>query len=78
MGGGQVGVNWGSFSRHGLSLLCFISVLIFLNCMSFFLSFFLSGQARRGQGELPRAAGGLFEVSADGEQERTVYNIVMI
>jgi len=39
---------------------------------------FVMGQARRGQGELPRAAGGLFEVTADGEQERTVYNIVMI
>jgi len=37
---------------------------------SFFLSLFLSGQAGRGQGELPRAAGGLFEVAADGEQER--------
>jgi len=33
---------------------------------------------RRGQGELPRAVGGLWEVAADGEQERTVYNIVMI
>jgi len=36
------------------------------------------GQARRGQGELPQAVGGLEEVAADGEQERTVYNIVMI
>jgi len=37
---------------------------------SFFLSFFLSGQAGRGQGELTRAAGGLLEVAADGEQEK--------
>jgi len=43
-----------------------------------FLSFSFSGKARRGQGELPRAVGGLWEVAADGEQERTVYNIVMI
>ena len=45
-----------------------------------FLSFFfqVSGKARRGQGELPRAVGGLWEVAADDEQERTVYNIVMI
>jgi len=41
-------------------------------------SFSFSGKARRGQGELPRAVGGLWEVAADGEQERTVYNIVMI
>ena len=39
------------------------------------LSFFLSlspfgGQARRGQGESPRAAGGLLEGAADGEQEK--------
>jgi len=52
-------------------------------CLSFFPSFFLSfslllGQAGRGQRELPRAAGGLLEVAADGEQERTVYNILMI
>ena len=51
--------------------------------LSFFLSFFLisslvGGQSGRGQGESPRAAGGLFESAAGGERERTVYNIVMI
>ena len=50
------------------------SVLSFsLSCLSFFL-FYLG----RGQGELPRATGGLGEVAVDGEQERTAYNIVMI
>jgi len=29
-------------------------------------------------GELLRAIGGLWKVTADGEQERTVYNIVKI
>jgi len=75
------------------SLVSFLSSLSSLLCHSFrvFLSLSLAlfpsflpfisrivGQARRGQGELPRAAGGLLEVAADGEQERTVYNIVMI
>jgi len=41
-------------------------------------SFSFSGKARRGQGELLRAVGGLWEVAADGEQERTVFNVVMI
>jgi hypothetical protein len=36
------------------------------------------GQARRGQGGLPRAACGLTEVGADGEQDWTVHNLVMI
>ena len=36
------------------------------------------GHDRRGQAELPRAASRLGEVEADGEQERTVHNIVMI
>ena len=55
--------------------------LSFSRAQSFFLAFFLSfsqGQAGRGQGELMRAAGGLLEVAADGEQERTVHNLVMI
>ena len=45
------------------------------------VSLFLVGrgeQARRGQGGLPRAAGGLCEIAADGERERTVYSIAMI
>jgi len=66
------------------------SYVIPFESFSFFLSFFLPsflsfilslsllvGQAGRGQGESPRAAGGLLEGAADGEQERTVYNIVM-
>jgi len=47
-----------------------------LSSLSFFLSLFFSflgGQAGRGQGESPRAAGGLLEGAADGEQERIVY-----
>ena len=50
--------------------------------LSFVLSFFLSlslfgGQAGRGHGESPRAAGGLLDSAADGEHERTVYNIMI-
>jgi len=50
-------------------------------CLSFSLtvfSFLTQGQAGQGQGELLRAAGGLIGVAADGEQEKAVYNIVMI
>jgi hypothetical protein len=36
------------------------------------------GQARRGQGELPRAACGLTEVGADGERGWNLHNLVMI
>ena len=67
------------------SVLISISLALFLlfESLSFclFLSFFpfsSSGQAGRGQGESPRAAGGLLEGAADGERERTVYNIVNI
>jgi len=60
--------------------------LLFLSTatLSFSLSPFLSfsslfgEQAGRGQWESPRAAGGLLEGAADGERERTVYNIAMI
>jgi len=58
----------------------FLSYVIPFESFSFFPSSFLSllvGQDGRGQGELPRPAGGLLEVAADGEQDRTVYNIVM-
>jgi len=41
------------------------------------LSFF-GGRPGGGGGSLPRAAGGPHEVAADGELERTVYNIAMI
>jgi len=74
-----------SFPCSFLSLLCQSSRVLChsFESFSFFLLFFLSlsllvGQAGRGQGESPRAAGGLLEGAADGEQERTVYNIVMI
>jgi len=79
----------GLFLLFDLSFVCplclsFISLIDFLLhlfdrfptvCLSIFLS---RGQARWGQGELPSAAGGLCEVAADGEQERTAYNIVTI
>ena len=66
-----------------------VSLVMLSFCLSLFPSSFLSyclslsfllilGQAGRGQGESPRAAGRLFEGAADGERERTVYNIVMI
>jgi len=44
----------------------------------FLWSVFNLGKARRRQGELPRAAGGLIGVAADGERDRTVHNIAMI
>jgi len=69
-----------SFS-FSLSLFLSLSLFFFLSLsLSFSLSLFLSVQweARQGQGELRRAVGGLWEVAADGEQERTVYNIVTI
>ena len=65
--------RWGGFP-FPLSIL---SLCVFPVFSLSFLSVF-SGMARRGQGELPRAVGGLWKVTADGEQERTVYNIVMI
>jgi hypothetical protein len=48
--------------------------------MAFFFPFFLSfvynlGIGQAGQGELPRAACGLTEVGADGEQDWTVHNL---
>ena len=68
---------WLSFFPFPLSLFLLFESLFF--CLSLFLSLSLSsGQAGRGQGESPRAAGGLLEGAADGERERTVYNIVMI
>jgi len=36
------------------------------------------GRLQRRQGELPRAADGLWVVVADGERDRTVYGIAMI
>ena len=42
------------------------------------LAFSFLRRARPGQGELLRAAGGLREAAADGEQEKTVYTIVMM
>jgi len=63
-------------SFRGLSLFLSLSLRAFLVSLSFFLflfeTFSLSflGQAGRGQRELPRAADGLLEVAADGEQEK--------
>jgi len=59
-----------SSTSLSLTLSLFLSFVLFLSLFG--------GQAGRGQGESPRAAGGLLEGAADGEQERTVYNIVMI
>jgi len=80
-GGGRYTVSVGAvLSSVTLSLSLSFS-LSFSVTLSFFLltplSFFLSllfsslfgGQAGRGQGESPRAAGGLFEDAADGERE---------
>ena len=63
--------RWGGFSFVYPLFMC-------VYCLFALFSFSFSGKARRGQGELPRAVGGLWEVAADGEQERAVYNIVMI
>ena len=76
-GGGE-----GEGRRSG-PLVTFLSVTrSFLFLSSFLLSFSLSflswDRPGGGKGESPRAAGGLFEGAADGERERTVYNIVMI
>jgi len=69
--------------RGTVTLVTFSFCHSFLPLSLFFPTVFLSflrilGQARWGQGESPRAAGGLFEGAADGERERTVHNIVMI
>jgi len=45
---------------------------------SFQLRFITLGKARRGQGELLWAVGGLWGVVADGELDRTAHNIAMI
>jgi len=49
----------------------FVSVTTFCRLSSVVLS--STGQARRGQGELSRAASGQAEVEADGGRERTVH-----
>ena len=64
-------------SLYSRSFARFLSLNLSLTPFVLFLSLF-AGQAGRGQGESPRAAGGLLEGAADGERERTVYNIVMI
>ena len=51
---------------------------VVLSSVTLSFSSLFGGQAGRGQGESPRAAGGLLEGAADGERGRTVYNIVMI
>jgi len=66
-----------ALSRFSLLLCCLVLGFHFSYVACFHFSF-ISGTARRGQGELPWAAGGLREAAADGEQERTVYNIAMI
>jgi len=68
-GGKQGGARGSSEARLGKLGVLFLSLL---------LSLFLSGQARRGQGELLRAAGGLIEVAADGTGKGLYINIVMI
>ena len=75
--GGRLGLRYLSRSFPPVYLIrrSFMS-LLYLIVIS--LHFSSTGQARRGQGELAQAAGGLFEVAADGEPERTVYNIVVI
>ena len=70
--GGEGGFHW---SGYFLSLYCHCRSLNVLSALFFS---FLLGTARRGQGELPWAAGGLHEVAANGERERTVYGIAMI
>jgi len=50
-----------------------LSVVTYSFCISLIV-----GKAGRGQGELPQAAGRLFEVAADGEQERTAHNIAVV
>ena len=85
-GGGLRRETHGLLSYALLSLflsLCLIALslalfLLFESLSFCLLSFFSAGQAGRGQGESPRAAGGLLEGAADGERERTVYNIVTI
>jgi len=66
-----------SFCHYTVSLgAVLLSLFLLFITLSFFLPF--REQAGRGQGESPRAAGGLLEGAAGGERERTVYNIVMI
>jgi len=78
-GGGRYMVSLGPLNCPFLLALFLSTVTLFFS-LSLFLSFssLFEGQAGRGQGESPRAAGGLLEGAADGERERTVYNIVMI
>jgi len=77
-GGGE-----GGGGGYTVSLVTFFWLLFLARCSLSLSSFSLSlsfspGQAGRGQGESPRAAGCLLEGAADGERGRTVYNIVMI
>jgi len=79
------GEGGGRYTVSLVTLFCPFSFVLSLSPMasstslsltlSLFLSFFLflslfGGQAGRGQGESPRAAGGLLEGAADGEQEK--------
>jgi len=83
-GGGGYTVSLARFLTVSLSFLLFPFLVFRFPPFPFLLSFspsflpLIMGQAGRGQGESPRAAGGLFEGAADGERERTVYIIVMI
>jgi len=79
-GGGEGGGRCTVSLSYAFFLSVFTCYLLFPFLLSFaiFPSFLSWDRPGRGQGESPRAAGGLFEGAADGKRERTVYNIVMI
>jgi len=66
----------GLIAHHSHNIL--ISLVPIINPSNYYSSRGGKGKTRQGQGKLPRAAGGLLEVAADGEREKTVYNIAMI
>ena len=62
-------------NRTHLSFHLRLSLSLSLSLSFSFFLLLIAGQAGRGQGESPRAAGGLLEGAADGERERTIYII---